>query len=508
MPSLLFFTPVHNHKMTPFSPIYALSVPILFSLTLPLAFFGTLTTIFACSILLIRLLVTYTEIALELIPHYLFRKLRPPPFVPTPSYNGAEIPTSSGAARNISSNSKRFRSQSYSSSKLSSALTLCSQQQYLPNISNSTSSITVRGYNSRRTDNLSSKRKASLPFIKLSPVNLTPGHSLSPSSAPKPARNNTPQNTPTTPLFSLPIYTSSISNQPRDFEGLGGWRFDCAPEETLAFTNINSRLELPGIAEYGSPLSSPLHHRCSLAGGSVSQSLHSDFPLPSNHSYRPPIERCFETQPKTSCAGSRAGSFAGSATYNDLKNDESSSRRNNSATVALNQRHKSLSQSNLERRKIERKDMVLPLMSPQFTHRSLPTPLSAPAVVEVPSLNARGRRPSTPDKEMETTYFPPQSAGAGQEGYSKTDDSRKTESSRRTRGDSGAGMKLRLNEVDCLGSKGGEQKEEKKEKGMREGRANEREREKEKEDERASVSSSSSLTSDDGVVLSLKMRSI
>jgi hypothetical protein len=57
---------------------------------------------------------------------------------------------------------------------------------------------------------------------------------------------------------SLPVPRSI--GPARDFEGVGGWRFDAPSEDEQAWTNINSRLELP--AE-----SPRLHHRRSLTSG-------------------------------------------------------------------------------------------------------------------------------------------------------------------------------------------------------------------------------------------------
>jgi hypothetical protein len=53
------------------NPIYGLILPFLFICTLPLAFFATLTTLFAFCVLLFRVALIYIELALAVIPYYL-----------------------------------------------------------------------------------------------------------------------------------------------------------------------------------------------------------------------------------------------------------------------------------------------------------------------------------------------------------------------------------------------------------------------------------------------------
>lgn len=65
------------------NPAYGLILPFLFIFTVPIAIFATMTTIFAFSILLLRVILIYIELALAVIPHYLIgtklnsRALRP-----------------------------------------------------------------------------------------------------------------------------------------------------------------------------------------------------------------------------------------------------------------------------------------------------------------------------------------------------------------------------------------------------------------------------------------------
>lgn len=57
--------------MTLLNPAYGIILPFLFIFTLPLFLFATLTTFFAFSILLFRVVLIYIELALAVIPHYL-----------------------------------------------------------------------------------------------------------------------------------------------------------------------------------------------------------------------------------------------------------------------------------------------------------------------------------------------------------------------------------------------------------------------------------------------------
>ena len=89
------------------NPAHVLILPFLFVVTIPIAIFATMTTMFAFSILLLRVILIYIELALAVIPHYLF---------------GAK--SSPGAFRSVNSNmtvasSRRKKRRSSSSSVLS-----------------------------------------------------------------------------------------------------------------------------------------------------------------------------------------------------------------------------------------------------------------------------------------------------------------------------------------------------------------------------------------------------
>lgn len=196
--------------------LYLFSLPILFSLTIGLAFFAVLTTISAFTVLLCRLLIIYTEIGFTLIPHYLFGKSHAPSIIiPAFFEDGPQAAATPSYVRRLGS-----------SSDVSSAAYFVEQQ--------------TGNRGARRT------RKASLPTMKRSPLVID--HYANPANAP----------------FALPISTAPPGQ--RDFEGLGGWRLDAGPEETVLWTSINSRLELPGaIGEYSHP---PNHQRRATSSGS------------------------------------------------------------------------------------------------------------------------------------------------------------------------------------------------------------------------------------------------
>ncbi|KAF4966179.1 hypothetical protein FSARC_6063 [Fusarium sarcochroum] len=60
------------------NPVYAFVVPFLFVVTVPLAVFAGITTTIAFSVLILRVLAVYIDVALSFVPHYLGgRKIRP-----------------------------------------------------------------------------------------------------------------------------------------------------------------------------------------------------------------------------------------------------------------------------------------------------------------------------------------------------------------------------------------------------------------------------------------------
>ncbi|KAF4998364.1 hypothetical protein FGRMN_3244 [Fusarium graminum] len=53
------------------NPVYAFVVPFLFVVTVPLAVFAGITTTIAFSVLILRVLAVYIDVALSIVPHYL-----------------------------------------------------------------------------------------------------------------------------------------------------------------------------------------------------------------------------------------------------------------------------------------------------------------------------------------------------------------------------------------------------------------------------------------------------
>lgn len=53
------------------NPVYAITIPFLFLVTVPLAIFAGITTTFAFSVLILRVLAVYIDIALSIVPQYL-----------------------------------------------------------------------------------------------------------------------------------------------------------------------------------------------------------------------------------------------------------------------------------------------------------------------------------------------------------------------------------------------------------------------------------------------------
>ncbi|KAL3955349.1 hypothetical protein ACCO45_010912 [Purpureocillium lilacinum] len=60
------------------NPVYAFMVPFLFIITAPLALFAGITTTLAFSVLILRVLIVYLDIALSLVPSYFKRHQRHP----------------------------------------------------------------------------------------------------------------------------------------------------------------------------------------------------------------------------------------------------------------------------------------------------------------------------------------------------------------------------------------------------------------------------------------------
>ena len=73
--------------------------------------------------------------------------------------------------------------------------------------------------------------------------------------------------TPRVPDSGLGVYSGG--GAVRDFEGVGGWRIPGTVDEDVVWTSMNSRLELPAIADGGRHF----HHRSRTSGSFTSVSL-------------------------------------------------------------------------------------------------------------------------------------------------------------------------------------------------------------------------------------------
>lgn len=212
-------------RMSLNTALSGVAVPFLFLFTLPMAVMAFITTGIACTVLASRVALVYIEIFIGLITQYLTGTHKPPP-----------VPAS--VKRKYSNAHDGWRSP------------------VLP----SNSAPSLSGYSSPS------------PAVQFTPSsgNLPPG-----SGSPRRRRSsyfatvvpNSSRRSSQASLRSLgtisPIYESRAVAEmmatipgdacltpsvgmDRDFEGVGGWRIDDGDDEdNKAWTNINSRLELP-----------------------------------------------------------------------------------------------------------------------------------------------------------------------------------------------------------------------------------------------------------------------
>lgn len=172
------------------NPIYTFLVPFLFVVTVPLAVFAGVTTTIAFSVLLLRVLAVYLDVVLSFIPHYLGGRKNSP-----------------------------YRPRSYRPSRQvidAPAPGLILRSSPSPPRSGSLEA-TLRRRRHRRSSSALSAQGVTTPSSDVA-------FGLAPSIGPE-----------------------------RDFEGVGGWRFDGDDEP---WTTINSRLELPDKQYHGRN-----HHR-------------------------------------------------------------------------------------------------------------------------------------------------------------------------------------------------------------------------------------------------------
>jgi hypothetical protein len=170
--------------MAVLNPAYIVIVPFLFLCTIPLAIFAGVTTTVAFTVLIFRVILVYTDLALALVPSYLsFRtRKRQSPYRALPGkISTTGSPTSKSGSRSPS--------PVFSSSSRTLSLTR------------------MRRRGSRRPSVAGSIGSAT-------PITADGGIGLAPSVG-----------------------------LDRDFEGVGGWRVGDADDDR--WTTINSRLELP-----------------------------------------------------------------------------------------------------------------------------------------------------------------------------------------------------------------------------------------------------------------------
>ncbi|KAI5463092.1 hypothetical protein BGZ63DRAFT_402433 [Mariannaea sp. PMI_226] len=110
--------------MAVLNPVYAFVVPFLFIVTVPLAVFAGITTTIAFSVLILRVLAVYLDVALSLVPHYLGGS-KPRPYRPHPpqlqDFNPVATIASSSSNSTASNTPQRRRRHRRSSSVLSAA---------------------------------------------------------------------------------------------------------------------------------------------------------------------------------------------------------------------------------------------------------------------------------------------------------------------------------------------------------------------------------------------------
>ncbi|UNI22006.1 hypothetical protein JDV02_007936 [Purpureocillium takamizusanense] len=173
------------------NPVYAFMVPFLFIVTAPLALFAGITTTLAFSVLILRVLIVYLDIALSLVPSYFKRHQHHP----HPRHDGAAAPRGVSPAATSSS--------AHSVADYASPPTPTQQQVPL------------------------FRRRRRRPSSATSIVS---------------AGSSTPSGNVDAGLGLVP----SVGAE-RDFEGIGGWRSgkDGDDDDDNAWTTINSRFEFP-----------------------------------------------------------------------------------------------------------------------------------------------------------------------------------------------------------------------------------------------------------------------
>ncbi|PHH64621.1 hypothetical protein CDD81_4232 [Ophiocordyceps australis] len=209
------------------NPVYTFVVPFLLVVTAPLAIFAGITTVLAFSVLSLRVVVVYLDIALSLVPQCFTSRLRPPASSSSSSSSSWLSPWQKKERHGASSQnaSPVLVSGATNSSSCNSTPTATplwqQQQQQSPLLARTT---------------LHSRRPSSAAASIVSATSTAAdGSSASASAAAAAAA---------APLGLVP----SVGPE-RDFEGIGGWRAgrNAADDDddADAWTTFNSRFEFP-----------------------------------------------------------------------------------------------------------------------------------------------------------------------------------------------------------------------------------------------------------------------
>lgn len=199
------------------NPVYALLVPFLFVVTIPLAILAGITTTLAFSVLMCRVAVVYLDIAVNMVPQYVTgRRVYPLPGRFLSSLLSAALGNRFSSNDNVPPpNSSPSESRSASGQ---------STPSHTHHATTNRKPTTVRHHRRRRTSGASFSSVGSI-----TPIDDATNTGLSSSK-----RNSS--------YMMIP----SIGID-RDFEGVGGWRLSDkhGDADDDAWAQLNSRLELP-----------------------------------------------------------------------------------------------------------------------------------------------------------------------------------------------------------------------------------------------------------------------
>ena len=193
--------------------IYLLFTPILLLFSVPLVFFAALTSAFAFTTLLIRVGIVYFELFVSITHNYF-----------TSNGNGAR--------------DSLLSSRTTSSKTETTATTTSPHRKHHNRQSHSLHSFSSHYTSSNNTATVRSPNGSSLSS-PISPNLPPPSPSSFAQGPPNYIHINNLNHIPPSPSLLLTT---------RDFEGVGGWRFqnsDSGDEDDDKWSNLNSRLELP-----------------------------------------------------------------------------------------------------------------------------------------------------------------------------------------------------------------------------------------------------------------------